>query len=99
MGGGTKLVGRTGKMRQEVREGGGFEEQVCWSASVLHCQPELGHSERKSWRKRTQRSALELLTPFLRFPGEEARQKSQIRRPSTRIQLRGRRKRKREYKI
>lgn len=38
VGGGTKLVGRTGKMRQEVREGGGVEEQVRCSASVLHSQ-------------------------------------------------------------
>lgn len=39
VGGGTKFVGRTGKMRQEVREGGGFEEQVRWSTSVLYRQP------------------------------------------------------------
>lgn len=38
MGGGAKWGRRTGKMRHEVREGGGFEDQVRWNTLVLFCQ-------------------------------------------------------------
>lgn len=41
MGGGAKWGGRTGKMRHEVREGGGFEDQVHWNTLVLLCQAGL----------------------------------------------------------
>lgn len=36
--GGAKWGGRTGKMRREVREGGGFEDQVRWNTLVWFCQ-------------------------------------------------------------
>lgn len=43
VGGGTKLVGRTGKMRQVVREGGREEGLLEYFSSVL--SNELGHSK------------------------------------------------------